>query len=64
VGRDEEQFRSCDNCGQAGTRGPEADLIPDRDLEGHWLCVSCIEALERQQQFVDWGFGEAPDDLG
>lgn len=49
---------ACQRCGASD------ELIPDRDLADHFLCRVCTDSIGRQQQFIDWGFGEAPDDLG
>ena len=48
---------ACDQCG-----GTDGGLT--RDPTGNFLCRICDDDLKRQQQFIDWGFGEAPDDLG
>jgi hypothetical protein len=61
--RDGEQrdLASQDACQRCGT---DRELIADRDIADHFLCRSCTDEIARQQQFIDWGFGEAPDDLG
>jgi hypothetical protein len=63
VAREDEDLGavSQDACQSCGTTD---ELIRDRDIEGLFLCRSCKDAIARQQQFIDWGFGEAPDDLG
>ena len=64
MGREDEDRRealpqdTCQRCGVAEM------LIPDRDIAGLFLCQKCTDEIARQQQFIDWGFGEAPDDLG
>ncbi len=49
---------ACQRCGTT------EELIPDRDVPDLFLCKTCTDVIARQQQFIDWGFGEAPDDLG
>lgn len=56
-----EGARSQDTCQRCGS---SSDLIPDRDIADLFLCKRCTDEIGRQQQFIDWGFGEAPDDLG
>jgi hypothetical protein len=63
MAREDEDRRpvSQDACQRCGTT---EGLIPDRDVADLYLCTGCTQEIARQQQFIDWGFGEAPDDLG
>jgi hypothetical protein len=54
--REQPETETCHQCDRGG------DLT--RDEAGLSLCKACRDDILRQQQFIDWGFGEAPDDLG
>jgi hypothetical protein len=41
--------------------GAEEDLVADENVEGVWICRSCLARVEAQNELIRRGLEEEPD---